>query len=118
MLSESSSRAVEPGPGGWLRARRIRLACWIAAVEGIVVAFSAGVSKWGVIVLAAVAIFAFAYRRNSESNVVRQVLWIFAASQLLALLLVLFAVIVKWLVIVGVIVAVVIGLAILLFDRR
>jgi uncharacterized membrane protein len=118
VLSESSSHAVEPGPGGWLRARRNRLALWIAAVEGIVVAFSQDLSKWAVIVLAAVAVFAFAYRRNSESNVVRQVLWIFAASQLLALLLVLFAVVVKWLVIVGLIVFAVVGLAILLFDRR
>lgn len=118
MLSESSSHAVEPGPGGWLRARRNRLALWIAAVEGIVVAFSADVSKWAVIVLAALAVFAFAYGRKSDSNLVHQLLWIFAASQLLALLLVLFAVIVKWLVIVGVVVAVVVGLGILLFDRR
>ena len=116
-MSESSSHAVEPGPGGWLRARRNRLALWIAAVEGIVVAFSA-VSKWAVIVLAALAVFAFAYRRNSESDLVRQVLWIFAASQLLALLLVLFAVVVKWLVIVGLIIFAVVGLAILFFDRR
>jgi hypothetical protein len=117
VLSESS-HAVEPGPGGWLRARRIRLAFWIAAVEGIVVWISRDVSKWGVFVLAAVAIFAFAYRRNSESNFVRQLLWIFAASQLLALLLVLFAVVVKWLVIVGLVIFAVVGLAILLFDRR
>lgn len=118
MLSESSSHAVEPGPGGWLRARRTRLALWIAAVEGIVVWLSRDVSKWAVFVLAAVAVFAFTYRRNSESNLVRQVLWIFTASQLLALLLVLFAVVVKWLVIVGLVVFAVVGLAILLFDRR
>ena len=37
---------------------------------------------------------------------------------LLALLLVLFAVVVKWLVIVGLVVFAVVGLAILLFDRR
>jgi Na+/proline symporter len=118
VLSESSSQAVEHGPGGWLRERRTRLALWIAAVEGIVVWISRDVSKWAVIVLAAVAVFAFAYRRNSESNFVRHALWIFAASQLLALLLVLFAVVVKWLVIVGLVVFAVVGLAILLFDRR
>jgi hypothetical protein len=118
VLSESPSHAVEPGPGGWLRARRNRLALWIAAVEGIVVAISADVSKWAVFVLAALAIFAFAYGRKNDSNFVRQLLWIFAASQLLALLLVLFAVVVKWLVIVGLVVFAVIGLAILLFDRR
>ena len=116
-MSESS-HAVEPGPGGWLRARRNRLALWIAAVEGIVVAILQDVSKWAVIVLAALAVFAFAYGRKSDSNLTRQVLWIFAASQLLALLLVLFAVVVKWLVIVGLVVFAVVGLAILLFDRR
>jgi uncharacterized membrane protein len=117
-LSQSSSHAVETGTGGWLRARRTRLALWIAAVEGVVVWLSRDVSKWAVFVLAGVAVFAFVYRRDSESNLVRQVLWIFAASQLLALLLVLFAVVVKWLVIVGLVVFAVVGLAILLFDRR
>jgi hypothetical protein len=117
MLSHSG-HAVEPGPGGWLRARRIRLALWIAVAEGIVVAFSLGVTKWAVIVLAALSVFTFAYGRNNSSNLVRQVLWIFAASQLLALLLVLFAVIVKWLIIVGLIAFAVIALVYLFVDRR
>jgi hypothetical protein len=49
---------------------------------------------------------------------VRQVLWIFVVSQLLAALLVLFAVFFKWLVILGLIAFAVIGLAILWFDHR
>ena len=117
MLSHSE-HAVEPGPGGWLRARRTRLALWIAAAEGIIVAISHDVTKWFVIALAALAVFAFSYGRNNSSTIVRQVLWIFAASQLLALLLVLFAVVVKWLVIVGLIAFAVIGLGILFLDRR
>ena len=47
-----------------------------------------------------------------------QVLWIFVVSQLLAVVLVLFAVFFKWLVILGLIAFAVIGLAILYFDRR
>jgi hypothetical protein len=117
VVSESS-HAVEPGPGGWLRARRIRLSLWIAAVEGIVVAISQDLSKWAVIVLAVIAVFAFVYGRNHSSTLVRQVLWVFAASQLLALLLVLFAVVLKWLLIVGLVVFAVVGLTILFFDRR
>jgi hypothetical protein len=113
-----STHAVEPGPGSWLRARRNRLALWIAAVEGIVVAISQDVSKWAVIVLAVIAVCAFVYGRNHSSNFARQVLWVFAASQLLALLLVLFAVVLKWLLIVGLVVFAVVGLAILFFDRR
>ena len=117
MLSETS-HAVEPGPGGWLRARRNRISLWIAAAEGIVVALSHDVTKWVVFALVAIAVFAFAYGRNNSSNVVRQALWIFAASQLLALILVLLAVFLKWLVIVGLIVFAVLGLAFLFFDRR
>jgi hypothetical protein len=117
VLSETS-HAVEPGPGGWLRARRNRLALWIAAVEGIIVAVSHDVTKWAVVGLAALAVFAFAYGRNNRSSLVKQALWIFAASQLLALLLVLFAVLVKWLVIVGLIVFALLGLGFLLLDRR
>ena len=45
-------------------------------------------------------------------------LWIFAASQLLALVLVLFAVMFKWLVILGLVVFAILGLAFLFVDRR
>ena len=117
MLSETS-HAVEPGPGGWLRARRNRLALWIAAAEGIIVAVSHDLTKWAVVALAAIAVLAWAFGRSTGSGVLRQALWIFAASQLLALLLVLFAVVLKWLVIVGLVAFVVLGLAFLFFDRR
>ncbi|HEV8180373.1 MAG TPA: hypothetical protein VGP54_08755 [Gaiellaceae bacterium] len=117
MLTETS-QAVEPGRGGWLRARRNRLALWIAAAEGVFVAISHDATKWTVVVLAAVAALGWAFGRNSNSSVLRQVLWIFAVSQLLALVLVLFAVLFKWLVILGLVAFAVIGLAFLFFDRR
>lgn len=118
MLSHSSSHPVEPGPGGWLRARRNRLALWIAAAEGIIVAVSHDLTKWVVVALAALAVLAWAFGRANGSNLIRQVLWIFAASQLLAVLLVLIAVAVKWAVILGLVVFAVLGLAFLFFDRR
>ena len=118
MLTEPSPQTVEPGRGGWLRARRHRLALWIAAGEGIIVAFSHDLTKWTVVALAALAALVWFLGRNSSSNTVRQVLWIFVVSQLLAALLVLFAVFFKWLVILGLIAFAVIGLAILYFDHR
>ncbi|HET7571615.1 MAG TPA: hypothetical protein VFJ77_02990 [Gaiellaceae bacterium] len=118
MLGGSSSHALEPGPGRWLRGRRTHLALWIAAAEGIVVAVSHDVTKWTVIVLAVVATLAWLGGRNSGSSLVRQVLWIFAASQLLAVVLVLLAWIVKWAVILGLVAFAVVGLAYLFFDRR
>ena len=118
MLSESSSPPAERGPGGWLRARRHRLALWIAAAEGVIVAVSADLTKWTVVALAAVSGIAWWFGRNSRSHGIRQALWIFVVSQLIAVVLVLFAVFFKWLVILGLIAFAVIGLAILYFDRR
>lgn len=118
MVSEPPSQAIEPGHGGWLRRRRHRLALWIAAGEGIVVAISHDVTKWTVVGLALIAAVVWMFGRNSSSPVVRQVLWIFVVSQLLAAVLVLFAVLFKWLVILGLIAFAVIGLAILFFDHR
>ena len=118
MLTESHSHPCERGPGGWLRARRHRLALWIAAVEGVIVAVSADLTKWTVVALAAVAAIAWWLGRNSRSHGIRQALWIFVVSQLIAVVLVLFAVFFKWLLILGLIACAVIGLAILWFDRR
>ena len=118
MLTEPSTQTVEPGRGGWLRARRQRLALWIAAGEGVIVAVSHDLTKWTVVALAALAALAWFLGRNSSSSTVRSVLWIFVVSQLLAAVLVLFAVFFKWLVILGLIAFAVIGLAILYFDHR
>ena len=118
MLTETSPHPAERGPGVWLKARRVRLSLWIAAVEGLVVAVSHDLTKWAVVGLAAVGALAWWFGRHSSSNGARQVLWIFAASQLLALVLVLFAVLFKWLLILGLVVFAVFGLAFLFYDRR
>ncbi|MHB8470017.1 MAG: hypothetical protein ACYDCH_09720 [Gaiellaceae bacterium] len=117
MLSDSS-HAIARGPGGWLQHRRTRLAVWIAAAEGIVVLASHDITKWTVIVLAIVGAVGWLGGRESRSNLVRQVLWIFAAAQLLAVLLVILAWIVKWAIILGVVALAVFGLAYLFLDRR
>ncbi len=117
-MLESHAHLVERGPGGWLQARRTRFALWIAAAEGVVVAVSHGATKWTVLGLAAVSLVLWAAGRHSQSKLVRQALWILAASQLLALLLVVLAVIVKWAVILGLVAFAVLGLAFLFFDRR
>jgi len=118
VLTESSSPPAERGPGAWLRARRHRLAIWIAVGEGIIVAVSHDLTKWTVVALAAIAAIAWAVGRNSRSNGIRQGLWIFVVSQLIAVVLVLFAVFFKWLLILGLIACAVIALAFLWFDRR
>ena len=109
---------MERGPGGWLQHRRIRLAAWIAAAEGIVVLFSPVITKWTVIVLAVVGSVAWLGGRESRSRTVRQVLWIFAASQLLAVILVILAWVLKLAIVLAVVVLAIGGLAYLFIERR
>ena len=118
MVTDTPHRTVEPGLGGRLRFHRVRIALWVAAVEGLVVIFSSGLTKWTVMVLAIVAGLLYLLGRNAKSTVLRQVLWIFAASQLLAFLLVTLGWIVKWALVVGLIAVAVVGLAYLFVDRR
>jgi hypothetical protein len=120
VLSDSS-HAIDHGSsraGRWLHAHRVRASLWIAALEAIVVLFSPDVTKWTVIVLAAVSVLAYLGGRESRSDVVRQVLWIFAASQLLAVIAVILGWIVKWAVIMAVVIFAVLGLVYLFVDHR
>ena len=87
MLSDSP-RAVDRGSsraGLWLHERRTRLALWIAAAESIVVLVSHDVTKWTVIALAVVAVLSYLGGRESRSQIVRGVLWIFAVLGLVYL---------------------------------
>jgi hypothetical protein len=119
MLSDTPG-TVEHGTsksGRWLEARRIRIAAWIAAVEGIIVIFSSNLTKWTVVVIAIISVISWFAGRESRSHTVRQVLWIFAASQLLAVIAVSLGWIVKWAIILAVIVFAVMGLLYLFRDR-
>jgi cytochrome b561 len=105
--------------GRWLRVRRTRFALWIAAVEAIIVAVFHDVSRWTVIALAiaAVAIYAAA-GRSTRSDSLRQLSWIFAASQLLAVIAAILAFIVFWTAIIAVAIFAVIALWFVFTDRR
>jgi len=94
------------------------LALWIAVGEGVVVAVSHNLTKWTVVAIAAIAGVSWLLGRNSRSNGIRQALWIFVVSQLIAVVLVLFAVFFKWLLILGLVACAVVALAFLWFDRR
>jgi hypothetical protein len=103
----------------WLRERRIRLALWIAVLEGIVIAVSGQFSKWSVLVIAALVLGLYVVLRDRLSwDAGRQVLWIVAASQLLALLVVLFFFLFKWIAIALIALFAVLALVYLLSDVR
>ena len=103
----------------WLRERRLRLALWIAVLEGIVVALERNVGKWTVLFLAiaVLAVYVFA-ARNIRWDAGRQIAWIVAASQCLALLVVILVFIVKVFAIILVIAFALIALGYLFLDLR
>jgi hypothetical protein len=104
--------------GRWLHAKRFRISLWIAAAEAIVVLFSHDVTRYTVIAVAVVAALVWLGGRESRFHIVRQIVWIFAASQFLAVIAVILAWIVKWAVILAVVAFAIIGLAFLFLDRR
>jgi uncharacterized membrane protein YphA (DoxX/SURF4 family) len=119
VLSDSS-HAIDHGSsraGRWLAARRYRIVLWIAAIECLIVLVS-DITKWTVIALAIVGLLAWFAGRESKSQTVREVLWIFAASQCLAAIGAVLGFLVKWAVITLVIIFAVLGLAYLFLDRR
>lgn len=114
VIEGGSSRA-----GRWLRERRLRIALWIAVAEGIVVALGPHVSRWTVIIVAILLIALYVYAgRNSRSDTVRQISWIAAASQALAVIAVILAFILFWSALILVAIFAVVALAFLFADRR
>jgi hypothetical protein len=82
------THAIEHGSSNssrWLRARRLRITLWIAAVEGLLYLVHV-LHWWEAVVLAALAVgFWWTAGRSSRSYLLQQVTWILAASQLLVL---------------------------------
>jgi hypothetical protein len=86
---EYGGPAIEHGSsrmGRWLRARRVRVAFWIAVAEGILIVFHA-ISWWAAIAIAALVVVAwFSLAHRLRSDTARQVGWIAAVSQALVAL--------------------------------
>jgi hypothetical protein len=104
--------------GRWLRARRVRISLWIAVIEGLIVAFEKDFSRWTVIVVAVPLLALYlVWGRNAGSDTLRQISWIAASSQALAVVVVVLSFIIAWLalVIAGIFAA--IALLFLLVDR-
>jgi hypothetical protein len=105
--------------GRWLRARRVRLAIWVAVAEGLIVALENDISKWTVMILAiAVLALYFVVGRDLKWDVGRQLAWIAAASQVLALLVAVFAFIVWGIALGAVVVLAILALVYLYSDLR
>jgi hypothetical protein len=105
--------------GRWLRERRLRLALWIAVIEGLIVALTSDISRWTVLVIAVIVLaFYVLAGRTMRWDVGRQLSWIAAASQSLAILVVISAFILGLVAIVVVALFAVVALVYLFSDYR
>jgi hypothetical protein len=109
--------AGESVRGSWLRERRLRLALLIGLVESLLVVLG-GLGWFWVLALAAVAVALYLFvARGARFHALREVAWILAASQLIAVIVPVLWVVAKALAI-AILVVMAIGLlALLLMDR-
>jgi len=105
--------------GRWLRERRVRIALWVAVVEGLIAAFSHDIGRWTILTLAVVVLaFYMVAGRQMRWDVGRQLSWIAAASQALAILVIIFAFVLKLVAIAAIVVFALIALVYLFSDRK
>jgi hypothetical protein len=104
--------------GRWLRTRRTRIALWLAVIEVVVAALTHDVSKWTIIVLAAVLVPLYHLWGRERNDTIRQVTWIAAASQALAIVGVMAAFIIGAFVLVIAAIFAAIALMLIFADRR
>jgi hypothetical protein len=105
--------------GRWLRERRLRLALWVAVIEGLLVALTPDLTKWTVLIIGVVLLaFYMVAGRHMRWDVARQLSWIAATSQALAILVVILAFVLKLVAIVAVVIFALVALAYLFSDAR
>jgi hypothetical protein len=110
--------AGESGRGNWLRERRLRLALLIGLVESLLVVF-AGLGWFWVLALAAAAVALYIFvARGARYHALREVAWIFAASQLIAVIVPVLWVVAKFVAVLILVVMAALLLIMLLMDRR
>jgi hypothetical protein len=114
---EAAGEEREGRAARWLHERRLRLALVVALVESLLVI--AGDLGWFPVVgLAVVAVVLYAVRDRLHFRAVHELTWIFAASQLIAVVLPILWELVRVVAIVGLVLLAVVLLAFLLMDRR
>jgi hypothetical protein len=104
--------------GRWLRARRLRLALWIAVAEGLLVVFDV-IPGWTALLVGALVLgFYLVVGRQLQSDVSRQASWVAAASQVLVALVPVLLFFVGVLAIVALAILAGVALIALIADRR
>jgi hypothetical protein len=104
--------------GRWLRVRRFRWALWIAVIEAVLAAFLHDFSRWTIVLLALVSVPIYLLWGHRQRDTVRQVTWIAAASQSLAVVAVIVASLVGFFVLALAGIFAAVALFLILSDRR
>jgi hypothetical protein len=104
--------------GRWLRAKRLRIAAWIALAEGVLVLIHVIPRIPALILAAAILVFYFGFGRQVRIDSLRQVSWIAATSQALMILVPVLAALIGGLAIIALVALAVVALFVLLQDRR
>jgi hypothetical protein len=104
--------------GRWLRERRVRVALWVAVIEGILILVHT-IPVWIAIVIGlVVCVVYFTAGDRIRSDTVHQVGWIAAVSQALVLFVPVLVAIVWGAALLVVLVLALVALALLFSDRR
>jgi hypothetical protein len=112
-LEHDSSRT-----GRWLRRHRVRTALWIAVLEAILAAFTHSVSQYTIIAFGLITIPIYLVWGKDQGDTIRQVSWIAAASQALAVVAVLLAHFIGFFVLVLAGIFAAVALFLIFADRR
>jgi hypothetical protein len=103
--------------GRWLRERRIRIAFWVAVIEGILIVFHAISVPIAIVVGIAVVVLYFTSGDRISSDTLGQVAWIAAVSQVLVMLVPIFLIVLWSVALLFVAILAVVAL-VLVFSRR
>ena len=115
------SAVIEHGTsrtGRWLRERRVRVAVWVAVIEGLLIVLHAISWPIALVVAIAVVVLYFSTRDRIHSDVVGEVAWIAAVSQALVALVPVLLFVVGTLALIVVALLAVAALVLLFSDRR
>ncbi|HET7855095.1 MAG TPA: hypothetical protein VFL41_01415 [Gaiellaceae bacterium] len=104
--------------GRWLRERRLRIAIWIAVIEGILVAFKVIAWPVALVIAVAVVVLYFAVGVRLRSDALRHFSWIAAVSQALVALVPVLVIVVGTLALVAVALLAILALIVLLSERH
>lgn len=101
----------------WLHERRLRLALLIALVESLLILLG-GLGWFWVVGMAVVALVLYFLGGRTRYQFVHELTWVFAASQLIAVVVPVLWELVKFLAIVALVLMALVLIAFLLLDRR